>query len=102
MVASMDDLEGVEGEEMVEQVVVDKVDGGDGEDGEQEVLLETVSIAGFWRRVGAVVVDWLLMGVVLWILALSLGEIAYRLGPWGRLVGYSLAVLYWGYGNSEQ
>lgn len=57
--------------------------------------------AGFWRRVGAFVIDALLLGAV----GAALGALAFdalaALGPWGRAVGFALAWPYFGLMNSR-
>lgn len=52
--------------------------------------------AGFWRRVGAFVIDCLVIGVV----GFALGALAFdafaRMGQWARIVGILIAALYFG------
>ncbi|AXQ27192.1 RDD family protein [Solimonas sp. K1W22B-7] len=55
---------------------------------------EAPRIAGFWRRVGAFFVDGLLLGAVGLVLGLGLAPQLAELGPWGRLLGFSIAMLY--------
>lgn len=66
-----------------------------------EQLPETKFIAGFWRRIGAFMVDCLVLGLV----GLTIGKVFFAeliaLGPWGRLVGFCLALLYFGLLNSQ-
>ena len=58
-------------------------------------------IAGFWRRVAALLVDSLALGVF----GAGLGWIWFApfaaLGSWGRLIGAAIAVLYFGFSNSR-
>ena len=59
-----------------------------------------VSVAGFWRRFFAFVID----GVILSIPAFCAGVVLFaqlaRLGPWGRLIGFFVALTYFGLMNS--
>jgi len=61
----------------------------------------TSPFAGFWRRLGAFVVDVLLLGLV----GMALGWLAFdtlaALGAWGRAVGFALAWPYFGLMNSR-
>ncbi|MDY6867802.1 MAG: RDD family protein [Chloroflexota bacterium] len=58
-------------------------------------------ICGFWRRIGALVVDIIILGVVGFGLGLVFGELFIDLGSWGRLVGFGIALLYFGLLNSS-
>lgn len=58
-------------------------------------------IAGFWRRLGAFLIDLLMLSVPLLIFGFALRDLAYSLGPWGRIVGYGVLLLYWGCFNSR-
>ena len=51
-------------------------------------------LAAFWRRLLALVLDWLLLDIVGRVLGASFGGVFPRLGPWGRLVGFGVAMLY--------
>ncbi len=59
------------------------------------------SIAGFWYRFLSSVIDVIVLAVPLIILGFVFSSIAFSLGPWGRLIGYGIIVLYWGYFSSE-
>ena len=50
--------------------------------------------AGFWRRVAAFLVDGLILGLVGYMLGLALFDFFVRLGPWGRCVGFGVALAY--------
>lgn len=58
-------------------------------------------IAGFWRRLGACTVD----SLILALLGLALGLLFFdplaRLGVYGRLLGFSITLLYFGILNSS-
>lgn len=55
-----------------------------------------VAYSGAWRRLGAFCID----GLVLGIIGIALGAVAFarlaELGPWGRLLGFVIAVAYFG------
>lgn len=57
-------------------------------------------IAGFWRRFLAFVIDGFILAIPLIILGFAFRDIAFALGPWGRLIGYGIIFLYWSYFNS--
>jgi uncharacterized RDD family membrane protein YckC len=50
--------------------------------------------AGFWRRVAAFIVDAFLLGFIGYALGLVLFDVFVRLGPWGRCVGFVVALAY--------
>lgn len=60
------------------------------DEGAQEALV------GFWRRLIAFVIDWLLLGLA----GNMLGQIVFdppaAIGEWGRVVGFAIAVAYFG------
>lgn len=58
-------------------------------------------ISGFWRRIGALFIDTLILGVVGLVLGLFLESLFIQMGGWGRLVGFSIALLYFGVMNSS-
>jgi uncharacterized RDD family membrane protein YckC len=51
-------------------------------------------IAGFWQRVLGLLVDGLLLGLIGMLLGLIFWDMFVRFGPWGRLVGFVIAMLY--------
>jgi len=57
--------------------------------------------AGFWRRVFAFVIDGFLIGLVGFVLGLVLYDTLAQLGVWGRLVGFAIALPYFGLMNSR-
>lgn len=61
-----------------------------------------VQLASFKRRALAAIIDLIIMGVGLFLLILILGDLAFRLGVWGRLVGMVFIGCYLGWGNSKQ
>ncbi len=54
----------------------------------------TAPFAGFWRRVAAFLVDGLILGLVGYALGLAFFDAFVRMGPWGRLVGFVVALAY--------
>lgn len=63
--------------------------------------VSTSPIAGFWRRVAAFALDGLALGLI----GMGLGAVAsdalVGLGPWGRLLGFLIALAYFGFFNSR-
>jgi len=58
-------------------------------------------IANFWRRIGALFVDTLILGLVGFLLGLALESTFVQIGGWGRLIGFSIALAYFGLMNSK-
>jgi len=58
-------------------------------------------ISGFWRRIGAFFIDSIILGLVGFGLGLFLEDIFVEIGGWGRLVGFSIALIYFGIMNSR-
>ena len=58
-------------------------------------------ISGFWRRVGAFVIDLVILGAFGIALGLFLEEQFVQLGAWGRLIGFFVALIYFGFLNSR-
>ena len=58
------------------------------------------AISGFWRRLLAFMVDGLLLGLVGFISGLFLFDPLAKLGGWGRLIGFIIALAYFGILNS--
>jgi uncharacterized RDD family membrane protein YckC len=58
-------------------------------------------ISGFWRRIGALFIDTLLLGILGFILGLALETTFVEIGAWGRLIGFTIALVYFGIGNSS-
>lgn len=67
----------------------------------QPKLEESGSVCGFWRRVFAFVIDGLFLGMI----GLVLGAIGFdffaTIGIYGRLIGFAIALLYFGLANSS-
>ncbi|MES2103159.1 MAG: RDD family protein [Pseudomonadota bacterium] len=62
---------------------------------------ENLSIAGFWKRLLALFVDSLLLGLVGLILGLFFADYFSSIGGWGRAVGFAIAWPYLGIMNSR-
>lgn len=65
----------------------------------QEIELKWIS--SFWRRIGALFIDMLLLGIFGYVIGLALENIFVQLGGWGRLVGFTIALVYFGIMNSS-
>jgi uncharacterized RDD family membrane protein YckC len=61
---------------------------------------ELTWISGFWRRIGAFLIDSIVLGLAGLGLGLFLEEFFVEIGEWGRLVGFSIALVYFGVMNS--
>lgn len=59
------------------------------------------SIGSFWRRVFAFFLDGLVVGIAVSLIALPLFNPLSRLGAWGRLIGFALALPYFAVLNSN-
>lgn len=59
-----------------------------------EVSPQTCSVGGFWRRFLAFAVDGLILGIVGWSIGAFFFDTLSQLGPWGKLVGFLVAVPY--------
>jgi len=58
-------------------------------------------IAGFWRRLGALAIDLVLLGIVGWILGWVLFDPLARMGAYAKLIGFAIALAYFGICNSR-
>ncbi|MGR5175854.1 RDD family protein [Vibrio mediterranei] len=58
-------------------------------------------ICGFWRRIGALFIDTLLLGVFGYVVGLLLEDTLVQLGGWGRLIGFAVSITYFGVMNSS-
>lgn len=58
-------------------------------------------ICGFWRRIGALFIDTLVLGVLGYVVGLFLEDIFVQLGNWGRLIGFVVSITYFGVMNSS-
>ncbi|MCP3674686.1 MAG: RDD family protein [Gammaproteobacteria bacterium] len=58
-------------------------------------------IAKFWKRIGALFIDTLMLGLVGFLLGLALESTFVQIGGWGRLIGFVIALVYFGVMNSK-
>jgi len=58
-------------------------------------------VCGFWRRVGAFFIDSLLLGIIGYILGMFFSEQFAALGGWGKIIGFLIAALYFGWMDSN-
>lgn len=58
-------------------------------------------ISGFWRRIGALFIDTLILGAAGLVLGLFLESFFVEIGAWGRLIGFFIALIYFGVMNSS-
>ncbi|OOG60158.1 RDD family protein [Rhodanobacter sp. C03] len=58
-------------------------------------------IAGFWRRLGALVIDLILLGIVGLIMGALLFDTFARMGAYAKLIGFVIALAYFGICNSR-
>lgn len=63
--------------------------------------LRDSSIAGFWRRIAAALIDYLILGVLGVLLGLLFFERLAALGSPGRFIGAAIALVYFGVLNSQ-
>ena len=64
-------------------------------------LPDQPSIAGFWRRFLGVFVDSLVLGVFGCLLGFFFFDAFVQIGAWGRLIGFCIALIYFGFLNSH-
>ena len=57
-------------------------------------------ISGYWRRIGAFAIDSIILGLIGLSLGLVLEDMFVDIGVWGRLFGFTIALLYFGIMNS--
>jgi len=58
-------------------------------------------ISGFWNRIAALIIDCILLGIVGQTLGLILGEFFVKIGVWGLVIGFAIAMAYFGILNSK-
>jgi uncharacterized RDD family membrane protein YckC len=58
-------------------------------------------IASFWRRVGALFIDGLVLGFSGILLGTVFEQQFVQMGSWGRLFGFGIALVYFGFMNSR-
>lgn len=60
-----------------------------------------ILISKFWNRIGALVIDTIILGVIGIILGLTIQDFLIRIGSYGVLIGLLIAVLYFTIYNSK-
>jgi uncharacterized RDD family membrane protein YckC len=60
----------------------------------------STQLSGFWRRVAALAIDLILLGVPLFVVGIVFFDWAVRLGFWGRAIGFVVALGYFATMNS--
>jgi uncharacterized RDD family membrane protein YckC len=61
----------------------------------------TQLISGFWRRPFAFIIDGIILGVIGIVIGTSFFDFFAELGGWGRMIGFAMALLYFGALNSS-
>lgn len=61
-----------------------------------------ILVAGRWRRIGAFIIDSLILGLLGLVVGDMLATPLTALGPWARLVGFVIAIAYFGYTQSSK
>ena len=64
-------------------------------------VVENKNIAGFWRRLLAICIDFLLLGLIGLVLGVFFADYFSSLGGWGRIIGFVIAWPYFGVMNSR-
>ena len=67
----------------------------------EEKTITKTWITGFWRRIGAFIIDSIILGIIGYVLGLFLSSWFVEIGVWGRLIGFTIALLYFGTLNSS-
>ncbi|WP_266172159.1 RDD family protein [Dyella subtropica] len=70
-------------------------------DTSNELSSPRLNIASFWRRLGAFVIDCILLGIVGAMLGQLLFDPLARMGSHARLIGFAIALAYFGICNSR-
>lgn len=63
--------------------------------------LQLTWIAGFWRRIAALLLDMTILAVIGYTLGLIFEAAFVQLGGWGRCIGFSVGLLYFSVMNSS-
>lgn len=67
----------------------------------KQLPLPQAKIANLWKRIFAALLDLALISLACFALAFAAQSWLYSIGPWGRLLGMTLALLYFGLLNAE-
>lgn len=69
---------------------------------EQGDVVGDLQIAGFWRRLGAFVIDVIVLGLIGEFVGVLLFSPLARAGAYALIPGFIIAVIYFGVGNSRE
>ncbi len=58
-------------------------------------------IANFWKRIGAIFIDTLILGLTGFLLGQTFESTFVQIGGWGRLIGFIIGLIYFGSMNSK-
>lgn len=64
-------------------------------------MKNTFWLSGFWQRVGALLIDTLILSAFGWLLGIFFETLFVRMGAWGLLIGYASGLSYFGVLNSR-
>lgn len=64
-------------------------------------MKENIWISGFWRRIAAFVLDCFILGAVGFLLGIAFEPKLVELGGAGKIVGFVIAIVYFGFMNSH-
>ncbi|HDT14690.1 MAG TPA: RDD family protein [Firmicutes bacterium] len=62
---------------------------------------EYCEFCSFWRRIGAFIIDMFILIILGFILSLVLGDFFSEIGAWGRFIGFTISILYFGIMDSS-
>ena len=65
-------------------------------------IKEKTYLADIYSRLGALLVDAIILGCIGLLLGLIFESVFVKLGDWGQLVGVIILLLYFGIGNSQR
>ncbi|WP_157971363.1 RDD family protein [Dyella sp. C9] len=68
---------------------------------QQGIEAGDLQIAGFWRRLVAFAIDVFVLGMVGLLIGIPLFDALARMGGYALIIGFALALLYFGVGNSR-
>lgn len=66
----------------------------------QTIEYQLAPISTFWRRIFAMFSDWLILGIIGFTLGLFFNKQFVLMGSYGRLIGFVITLLYFGFLNS--
>jgi uncharacterized RDD family membrane protein YckC len=69
--------------------------------GEGRQTRQPMEFAGFWRRIGAALIDTFILGAIGWAIALLFSDQLSQFGDQARFIGFPIAIAYFALGNSR-